>query len=240
MKITPSLLAAAILASTSASAEETHWSYHGKHGPKHWGGLCNSGLEQSPVNIDTTRVEHALLPDIEFNYHDSSTQVVNNGHTVQLNYDSGSSIRLGQDEYRLLQFHFHTPAEETVNGQRYDLVAHLVHKNDAGQLAVVAVLLNTGKENAFLKQFWHKIPPPKETTTDNSRINIAKLLPAITRYYTLPGSLTTPACSEGVRWLILKVPGSLSRQQLADFKRHYKMNARPVQALNQRTIQVGW
>lgn len=221
----------------------THWSYEGAEGPGHWAelstdyGACSLGRHQSPVNITSTVKEK--LPPIEFDYRPSPLNIVNNGHTVQVNYADGSEIRIGADHYRLVQYHFHTPSEEQVNGRRFDMVAHLVHRNEAGQLAVVAVLFTRGRQDAALQPVWKNMPAGAgaERAVAGVQTNAAELLPAARGYYTFEGSLTTPPCSEGVRWLVLKQPVEMSAGQLAAFRRVFPHNARPVQPLHDRAVK---
>lgn len=221
----------------------THWTYEGAEGPGHWAELskdyaaCGLGRHQSPVNITAT--VKTKLPPIEFNYRPSPLKIVNNGHTIQVNYGDGSEIRVGTDRYRLVQYHFHTPSEEQVNGRSYDMVAHLVHKNDAGQLAVVAVLFTSGRADAALEPVWRNMPDGAgpERAVAGAQVNAADLLPAARGYYTFEGSLTTPPCSEGVRWLVLKQPVEMSAAQLAAFRRVFPHNVRPVQPLNDRIVK---
>jgi carbonic anhydrase len=224
-------------------ADPSHWSYDGVTGAQNWGGLkpeyalCKSGTQQSPINIDQTYAQ--ALDKLGFNYQPSKLNIQNNGHTIQLNYDGGSFLEVGNDRYQLLQFHFHTPSEEAIGGKRYPMVAHLVHKNDAGQLAVVALLINQGsKDNPLFDQFWAKLPHEHNETRifDDIKYNVADLLPSKTSYWTFMGSLTTPPCSEGVRWLVLKQPLSISAKQIARFKHEFAMNARPLQSLFDRAV----
>jgi carbonic anhydrase len=169
----------------------------------------------------------------------STYEIVNNGHTIQVNPASGGSIKLPDGEYKLLQFHFHTPSEEKIHGKNFPLVMHLVHKNDAGKLAVVAVLFKEGKENTALKPIFDNMPAKEgEKKTLNENFNAETLLPTRHGYYKYEGSLTTPPCSEEVHWQILKAETHISKEQLAAFKKLYPMNARPVQPLNDRTVQV--
>lgn len=220
-----------------------HWEYEGKEGPQHWGALhkdyaaCGIGKVQSPINITDTRKEK--LPGIEFAYSPTPLKIINNGHTVQVNLGGGSGIKIGKDSYKLLQFHVHTPSEEQVNGKAYDMVAHFVHKNDAGRLAVVAVLFETGKDNAALAPVVTHLPKkagPEQSVAGVS-IDAAKLLPADKGYYTFEGSLTTPPCSEGVRWMVLKSPVQASSAQLASIRAVVHHNARPVQPLHGRVVK---
>ncbi|WP_410498222.1 carbonic anhydrase [Chitinibacter sp. S2-10] len=227
----------------TGSPAAAHWSYSGSTGPDDWGNmqpefaLCKSGRQQSPINI--SEVYSQQLEALQFNYQHSKLNIQNNGHTIQLNYDAGSYLNIGNDRYQLLQFHFHTPSEEAIGGKRYPMVAHLVHKNDAGQLAVVALLINQGKtDHPLFNQFWAKLPAGHNETLifDEVQYNVARLLPAKLNYWTFMGSLTTPPCSEGVRWIVLKQPLSISAKQIARFKREFAMNARPLQSLFDRAV----
>ncbi|MBJ7313233.1 carbonic anhydrase [Rugamonas sp. CCM 8940] len=223
-------------------AKPAHWSYSGHGDPAHWSELqpdfasCKLGKEQSPIDIrDAAKAE---LPALGFSYAAGRAEVVNNGHTIQVNVGDGNSAKLGGADYKLLQFHFHTPSEEKVNGKAYPLVAHMVHKNAEGKLAVVAVLFSEGKENPLLKKVFAKMPRQADGKAELAEpLNPADLLPAAQGYYAFMGSLTTPPCSEGVRWQVLKQPLEISKDQLATFRKLYPMNARPVQALNGRSLQ---
>lgn len=244
---TLSLLATAgfMAASAAQAADKPHWGYQGHGSPAHWAELepdyktCKLGRLQSPINIETRKVEKSgEAKPIGFAYTaDSAGEVVDNGHTIQVNLPGAGAITLDGTEYKLLQFHFHTPSEESFDGKRYPLVAHLVHKNAQGQLGVVAVLFKLGKENAALQPVFTHLPAkagdkrPLETSFDP-----AALLPTDHAYYAFMGSLTTPPCSEEVRWQVLKTPVELSKAQLAAFTRRYAMNARPVQPLHGRKV----
>lgn len=238
-------LAALALSTAAIAADQpAHWEYEGKAGAEHWGDIdqgysaCKLSREQSPIDIATASATRSPLAAIEFHYAPSPAEVVNNGHTVQVNLPPGSMIRIGPDSYQLLQFHFHTPSEEKIDGKSYPLVAHFVHKNGADKLAVVAVLMNEGKENAALKPVFAALPAAQGGKSSIAAFNPGGVLPASQGYYAFMGSLTTPPCSDGVRWQVLKDPVEVSREQLQGFQRLYKMNARPVQALNGRVIQV--
>lgn len=221
-----------------------HWTYEGEHGPAHWGGMdqayqeCKIGHHQSPIDIRGAKA--ADLPAIEFSYQPSPLKVIDNGHTVQVTYAPGSSITVGDQKYELQQFHFHHPAEEKVNGKSYPLVVHLVHKNAEGKLAVVAVLLADGQANPFIAELWQHLPAEegKEVAPEGVNVDASGLLPADRGYYTFTGSLTTPPCTEGVTWFVLKNPGQISKDQVAAFAKKFPHNARPVQPLNGRTIQA--
>lgn len=242
LKIIIASLMFAVSLSAQADGHAAHWSYSGEHGAKQWGDMepgfaeCKLGKQQSPIDIrGSTKSE---LQAIGFNYSQSGAEVINNGHTIQINLASGGAVMLDSGEYKLLQFHFHTPSEERIKGKAYPMVAHLVHKNAEGQLAVVAVLFKQGKENAALKAVFADLPAKEgESKKLEAGINTADILPSTRNYYKFVGSLTTPPCSEGVRWQVLKEPVELSKAQIAAFQKLYKMNARPVQPLNGRKIE---
>ena len=178
------------------------------------------------------------MAPLDFKYAKSGAEVVNNGHTIQVNLADAGTLNLDGSAYKLLQFHFHTPSEEKINGRAYPMVAHLVHKNDDGKLAVVAVLLTQGKANAALNPVFANLPKTEGAKKAlDSGLDVAELLPAERGYYKFVGSLTTPPCSEGVRWQVLKTPVQVSAAQIASFRKLYKMNARPVQPLNDRKVE---
>lgn len=224
--------------------KESHqWSYSGSEGPEHWSdlgpqnALCKTGHEQSPIDIQDA--EKGEAEPITFDYQPSNLDIANNGHTIQISYAPGSKISVDGKDYEVVQFHFHHPSEERIHGRRYDMVAHIVHKDTEGHLAVVAVLMQSGQENPFLWNLWAHLPatPGQELTPRDVSINLADLLPAGKSYYTFMGSLTTPPCSEGVRWFVLKSPVEVSPGQLAAFAKLYPNNARPAQPINGRKIE---
>lgn len=237
--------AAAALCALTCSASAGHdWSYDGEHGPTHWGAInhdyatCEAGTTQSPIDIRGAKSTD--LPAISFDYHAATLDIVNNGHTIQVNVPSGNSITVGGKRYDLVQFHFHHPSEERIGGKGFPMVAHLVHKDAEGKLAVVAVLLKQGKANAVLDTLWSHLPKKTEEvqTVEGVSISPADLLPADHGYYTFAGSLTTPPCTEGVTWFVLKTPMQVSSAEVATFAHVYPHNARPVQPLNGRPIQA--
>lgn len=243
----PRTLAAAALAFSGCAAhadgQAPHWSYSGHHGaPAHWAELdpafetCAKGQTQSPVDIrNTLKTE---LPALEFGYGSAAPVIVNNGHTVQVNLPAGQSLKVGEQRYELLQFHFHTPSEETIAGRHAAMVAHFVHRNAAGELGVVGVLLERGRHNPAFEPIFAHLPRPGESITVQAlTLDLAALLPADKRYYAYEGSLTTPPCSQGVSWMVLKTPVTLGAAQIKAFRRLFSANARPVQPLNERTVR---
>jgi carbonic anhydrase len=226
-----------------AQAEGEHWTYGEHGGPKEWGELdkafatCKLGKVQSPIDIRGAKA--ADLPAIKFAYKPSPLKLIDNGHTIQVNYAPGSSIEVGGTRYELLQFHFHKPSEEKIAGKSYAMVAHLVHKGADGKLAVVAVLLDQGGTNPTISTIWKNLPKEKEKEISvKATVDAAALLPGDKGYYTFQGSLTTPPCSEGVRWLVLKTPVKIAESEIAAFGKLYPMNARPTQPLNGRALQA--
>jgi len=225
-----------------ACPQQPSWSYKGENGPASWGKLnstystCSIGQTQSPIDI--TGAKKSDLPALKFNYSSVPLNIIDNGHTIQVNYAPGSLLTVGDKTYSLKQFHFHHPSEEHVNGRAFDMVAHLVHADAEGHLAVVAVFLQKGNANPLIGSVWANIPAEKERAVDVSGVtlNAKDLLPEDHGYYTFAGSLTTPPCSEGVTWYVLKSPMALSDAQLAAFARLYPHNARPIQSANSREI----
>ena len=232
------------VAAHASDATGPHWSYSGENGPEHWGSedpafaMCGTGKHQSPVDIGKTSVKD--LPELKFDYKDSALKVTDTGHSFQVNAAGGSGgFTVGEDHYDFVQVHFHEPSEERVHGKQYAMVAHIVHKNAKGELAVVAVLVRKGKENEFLKPIFDNFPGKGSHETDvaGKSVNMGNLLPAHHGYYTFAGSLTTPPCSESVRWFVLKSPVEASAAQLQQFGARYAHNSRPTQPLNDRSIE---
>ncbi|NBW00187.1 MAG: carbonic anhydrase [Betaproteobacteria bacterium] len=221
-----------------------HWSYHGADGPDNWGklhasyGLCDSGKQQSPIDIrGSIGVD---LPELRFNYAPSRFSVANNGHTLEVAYSAGGSLTFATKTYQLVQFHFHRPAEEKIEGKSFEMVAHLVHRDAQGALAVVAVLMTVGAENPFIQALWNHIPlvagQAMASAADIS-IDLNRFLPKERQLFNYMGSLTTPPCSEGVQWFVFKEPVEVSPEQLRTFARLFPNNARPIQPTHDRLIK---
>ena len=214
-----------------------HWDYEGEMGPEHWGKefpTCGKGKSQAPLNIKGPfeKVRFNVVPD----YKPGPLKIVNNGHTIQVNVVPGSKLRIDGKAFDLLQFHFHRPSEEHINGKPSAMVIHFVHKNDSGELAVLGVLLQEGNENPGIKTLWSYAPPKEgpEVAPDNVAFNPTNLLPREMEFFHYDGSLTTPPCTEKVKFFILKSQVNISKDQVTQFP--FKMNARPIQALNDRKI----
>lgn len=227
------------------AAGEVHWSYEGEGGPQAWGKLkpefniCAIGKRQSPINIEDSITLRGPAEPILFEYAPSSASVVNNGHTIQVDVSGDNAITVRGSTYRLVQFHFHHPSEERVNARSFSMVAHLVHRNPEGQLAVVAVLLDPGESNNLINKVWTYMPldTGDRVRMPDGLLNMNELLPKDQRYYQFIGSLTTPPCTEGVLWMVLKQPVAISREQLRLFSQLFPNNARPVQPLNGRAVR---
>ena len=197
---------------------------------------CSSGTRQSPIDIrDGIKLQ---LDPVQFDYKPSAFRVIDNGHTVQVNVSGGNAIEVMGRRYELVQFHFHRPSEERINGRQFDMVAHLVHKDSEGRLAVVAVLLERGGAQPIVQTVWNNLPLEKgEELAAKATLNLNGLLPEDRSYFTYMGSLTTPPCSEGVLWVVMKNPVPISSEQIGIFARLYPMNARPIQSGSGRMIK---
>lgn len=236
----------AVAASLAPAQTTAHWDYYGKTGPLGWGRLdpayaaCSQGKEQSPIDIKGAHLNKALQP-IEFHYVAGPVTLENDGHTVEVEVNPGSYIVANGVRYDLQQFHFHHPAEEVVNGKLTDMDIHLVHKSADGKLAVIAVRLSEdrGQPNATLATLWQHLPTtPGATYKVTDMVNPGGLLPGDRGYWTYMGSLTTPPCTEGVRWFVFEQPITISREQLRAFADLYKVNSRPVQDTHGRRIEA--
>ena len=232
-----------ILALTTVLAADIHWGYSGDQGPANWGALspdyalCADGSAQSPIDIaDASEVG---LVDIQFQYGESANNIFNNGHTIQVNIDAGSHIIYNGIRYELLQFHFHAPSEHTIAGEAAPMEIHFVHQDpNSGNLAVVGVLLVEGEdENSAYAPVIDNLPADVgEPTATGDAIALDAMLPGQRGYYTYQGSLTTPPCSEIVRWLLLDAGVALSAEQIAAYTAIYAGNARPTLARGLRDL----
>ena len=217
------------------------WAYEGAAGPQAWAelrpefALCAKGRRQSPIDL-----QGGLAVDLEpvlFDYRASGFAVVDNGRTVQVNLAPGNAIELGGRRFELQQFHFHHPAEERIDGRAFEMSLHLVHRDAQGRLAVVALLFDRGPPQPVVQQVWNHLPLERhQETAARVALDLPALLPADRRYYTYMGSLTTPPCSEGVQWVVMRHPVTMAPEQIDLFARIYPMNARPLQAASGRRI----
>lgn len=236
-------LAKPVASATKAEAGKVpHWTYEGKEGPDGWSKLspefamCEIGRNQSPINVDNTI--HAVLKPLKTIQKFAAKDIVNNGHTIQVSFKEGNMMVLDSAAYQLKQVSFHAPSENTIHGESFPLEAHFVHADSKGNLTVIAVVFKEGKENEGLTRLWEQLPtaegPPMPI---KSRVLPTDLIPKNPTYFRFSGSLTTPPCSEGVRWVLMKTPMTASKEQIEAFKKAvHNNNNRPVQALNGRTV----
>lgn len=237
---------------TAVAAPTTpHWDYGTEHGPASWGSLspdfasCASGKSQSPIDIVKAKTEKVAEVKASYSpaelrvvHHEHVADGINNGHTIQVNYAGADSLSVGDLSFNLLQYHFHSPSENTVDGKHFPMEMHLVHKSEAGKLAVLAVFIEEGAENAAYAPVWANLPKQKgmEFHLEHVRVNVDDLLPAERSSYRFDGSLTTPPCSEGVKWVVLAQPAQLSAGQIAAFRAVIDGNNRPTQPRNGRKV----
>ena len=243
-----SLVAVALISIASMSAAQTaaNWNYFGKTGPLGWGKLdpaykaCSDGHQQSPLDIRGAHLNKSLQP-IEFHYIAGAQTVENNGHTIVVHVNPGSYIVAGGVRYNLMQYEFRTPSEEAVKGKLTDMGVQFLHKSADGQMAILAVRLaeNQDAPNAVLATLFSQLPRKSgETVKISDMLNPGGLMPADRGYWTYMGSLTTPPCTEGVRWFVFQQPVTLSRTQLRNYTSLFRMNTRPLQDAHGRQIEA--
>lgn len=253
MKYKLSWLTLALATSTMAFAQTTpnpsEWNYNVPNGPYQWGSkpgysTCSVGADQSPIDIEDgdnaglmNVTPDASLEPLDLQWSASKFSEVYNGHTLQMNYDAGSKISLSGSDYDLKQFHFHSPSEHILNGRNYPLEMHFVHQNASG-ITVVGVFFTQGAANPSLQTIWDNAPKTVSTNTvAGLMINANDFLPKDLKYFAYKGSLTTPPCTEGVNWMVIKEPIEASAEQLRFLqKRLGGPNNRPIQPLDERSI----
>ena len=236
---------------THHGAVTAHWGYEGKDGPEYWPRLspayaaCSQGREQSPINIVQTasgdqgawKLDYKQT-SLKIAHHEHVIDIVDNGHTIQVTVDEGSTLATGRSVYRLKQFHFHTPSEHTIDGSHFPLEVHFVHQDEQGRFAVLAALYQEGPANENLAKIIAHFPKAKGQSAEIPEVSLDLNfhMPATNASYTYLGSLTTPPCTEGVEWLVFRDPISASKDQLEAFARVLGTTNRPVQPLNGRII----
>jgi carbonic anhydrase len=227
---------------TSHSEHGAKWGYKGSIGPAHWGKLsdqyilCKTGKTQSPINFH--HVFSAGRTELDLDYHVAELVIENNGHTIKVSYPAGSYLQVAGQNYKLLQFHYHAPSEHTERGRFHDMEIHFVHQAADGTLAVIGVFVDEGPENLALREIWNHLPRAanQKKTVGKEIINARDLIPEGAAFYRYMGSLTTPPCSEGVNWFVMKRPIYASKEQLDKFRAIMQGNNRPTQPVNQRLI----
>jgi carbonic anhydrase len=238
--------------SAPTTGSDPVWHYEGDEGPAHWGTIsekfaaCASGRAQSPIDIaapapreTSEAIGLTLAPaSLRIVHHEHVADAINNGHTVQVNYGEGDTLTVGGEAYQLVQYHFHAPSEHTVNHQHFPMEMHLVHRNARGELAVIGVLIKEGAHNAAFDPIWKNLPVTKgvERHLEHVVVDVDALLPTRRTTYRYDGSLTTPPCSESVKWFVMTTPIALSHEQIGAFTALFQGNSRPVQSLNGRVV----
>lgn len=225
---------------TTTDCSKFSWEYTGDGAPANWGNCyadCK-GTSQSPIDI-TGATTDATLTTLDTHYEDAPIELVNNGHTEEFEYEAGSKVVVDGLDYNLLQFHFHTKSEHTVAGKQYPMEVHLVHKNTvSGNLAVIGVFFEEGAENAVLQNFIDSLPKTKDAKFESAmKISAKNLLPATGSYFTYSGSLTTPPCSQIVKWFVMKTPITASAAQISKMSAIIHNNNRPIQSLFARVVK---
>ena len=220
--------------------EEDCWSYNGPTGPASWGGDCQTGQKQSPIALPSDSARQEDLPPLMFEYSPATVDVINTGHdfTAPLRAEEQNLLKIGEDTYRLDRFHGHTPSEHTLHGRSYPMEVHFIHVNvdDATDLAVVGVFIDTTAQNPAYEPY---VRAAANDGQENVRLDmLADMIPSNRGYFTYPGSLTTPGCTEGIRWIVLREPVMLSQTQVAVFRDTFGRTNRPPQALNDRVVDI--
>lgn len=238
-------------AESLARHEGPEWHYEGPEGPQAWGHLdsawrvCGAGKAQSPIDLSSRNavplpaLRTAFGPaELRIVHHEHVADAINNGHTIQINYSDGDTLRVGDKGFLLRQYHFHAPSEHTLDGRHFPMEMHLVHQSEEGGLAVVGVFIAEGTHNAAFDPIWEHLPDHRgvERHHPSVRVDVNELLPASHRSYRYEGSLTTPPCSEGVHWIMLAEPIEMSAVQIGDFASLLGHNNRPIQPLAGRVV----
>jgi carbonic anhydrase len=241
-------------ANTAEHVRPAHWGYEGEHGPAKWGSLdpayatCDKGKEQSPIDIAKAGGGTANPWTINYRatslkivHHEHVVDIVDNGHTIQVNVDEGSTLTTSRNTYQLKQFHFHTPSEHRVEGKSFPMEVHFVHQSADGNFAVVGALFSEGSSNENLAKLIANFPKAKGDTArlPETKLDLRLQLPTNTAAYTYMGSFTTPPCTESVEWLVFRDPVLASREQLKAFAARLSPNNRPIQTLKDRPIGTG-
>ncbi|WP_130617451.1 carbonic anhydrase [Dyella amyloliquefaciens] len=228
-------------------ATPPHWSYSGESGPAHWSTLdakfaaCGNGMAQSPIDLESHDAKPGKAGEFHIDYEKGDVALVNNGHTVQANVaDAKDTVVFDGDTYHLAQFHFHSPSEHTTDQKRFPLEIHFVNQDGAKHILVVGVMVKLGDENPTLAPVFRSLPPASSRASVTAAapipVDLASVLPKNHEAYVYNGSLTTPPCTEGVRWVVLSHPIEMSKDQVASFSRMFPDNHRPLQKVNGREI----
>jgi carbonic anhydrase len=235
----------ALLEEPEHTGDAPHWTYEGVEGPEHWGALaesfasCSSGQQQSPIDIPAS-IASGELSALSFDYAAAPATILDNGHTVQVNLMEGANeLSISGETYSLAQFHFHARSEHTIAGQTKPLEMHLVHRSAAGGLAVVGLFLDIGAANEALSSIFDTMGSATDEPSElHVEVDPSLLLPSSRDGWTYSGSLTTPPCTEGVKWHVMASSLEVSESQLGAFTARHPTSYRPVMA-NSSTITSG-
>lgn len=235
-----------ILSTILTSAQQAEWGYTGDTAPNKWGYIqgaekCGQSKSQSPINIVNKKVKlDSKLPAIKFNYSLGDIKdIVDNGHSLQFDFKEGSYMEYEGTKYALIQFQAHEESEHTIDGVRYPLELHFVHKSAAGKIIVVGVMVKEGDENSYFEKLkvFKTLAKNAKADTDIA-FDPEKMYPANKAYYTYEGSLTTPPCSDQVTWIVFRNPITMTDDEIEDVAKHLpKSNNRPVQPINGRVVE---
>lgn len=221
--------------------QAAHWGYGEHNGPSMWGKLdpkfqiCSTGMRQSPINIQANKTTESKN-ELHVLYGTNARDIMNNGHTVVVHFDEAGGLVYQNNKYELVQLHFHTPSETQINGKTYPMEMHLVHKDKKNNYAVLAILFEKGQNNMMLNNILSYAPIDLNKAYPMDIIYISQMLPKKYGYYAFSGSLTTPPCSEGVQWIVLKDTVEASQSQIDAMHAILKDVARDVQPINDRVI----
>lgn len=237
------------LAHSSNHETNLHWSYSGETSPEHWIEIeknsdCN-GKHQSPINIINKNADSvATKGDLKILYNTTTliSEVENNGHSIQFDFESGDSINYKNETYYLKQIHFHEPSEHKINGVIYPIEIHLVHVNKFGNITVLGILGEEGEESQLFEFFESFLPIKNGATKDiHQKIDLSSLFLEDKNYYSYGGSLTTPPCTENVNWIVFKEPITLSVEEVLKLKNNMPLNNyRDEQLLNDRVVKLNY
>ena len=225
-------------AAVEHAAASPEFGYFGATGPGLWGGLdpawgaCANGHTQSPVDLSGDLVRsRSHDAKLSFDYgHSTTGEIFNNGHTVEIETEGKNVVTIDGVAYSLTQFHFHSPSEHTINGDGYDMELHLVHTSATGATAVVAVFLDRGHTSGALSTIFEQLPRDVDVHHElEGAFDVRAFLPQTVPNVQYSGSLTTPPCTEGVHWVVLLSPKTVSEEDMAQFHERIHFNARPVQ-----------
>ena len=220
---------------------EKHWSYTSGITPSKWGEVaptCGIGTHQSPVALSTkTAKTQPPPPALSLSWSKASGDLVDTGHSEQVNLPPGNFLVYGGTRYELLQFHFHTPSEHTIDGKALPMEVHFVHRSADGNLAVVGVMLKQAAAASAFAPVLTALPAAGEKRM--VEVDLAAMAPKSHKHFAYAGSLTTPPCSENVQWIVMTTGDTVTRAEIDDFRKKYPKNARPVQPLKGRTVELG-